>query len=748
MITISLWKLLSDNKIQIPLYQRDYAQGRSSDSVKFIREAFIHDLFEALSPGNPPLDLGLVFGSENKGAFIPVDGQQRLTTVFLVYWLVAFRERKLKDHQNVFSNFSYQTRQSSSDFFRFLANFHDGYDTRQQNDIIDKIKDNPSFFSVWENDPTVSGALKTIEEIDDRITKNSDTGGLWNKLTSESCPITFSRVSLDEYKLTDQLYIRMNARGKQLTDFENFKAWLSGLIMKNEWHLDIDWETKLDTTWLDLFWKSKDKDDYLVDQEYMRFFNGMAQIAVALSTVEKKELKDNIQRFVSTKDNEELYIPLALYEELGCFNEENVKTCFQVLDRVSDYGFESLNQEKFDINFKWFSDEESVFSSFITGQITFEDRVRFYAMAQYLLKHPEEKKETVTENFRDWTRVIRNLLSNTVISAENMGDILNSISDLIEKIKEHSILEVLSKDIDIKAFSQVQIAEERQKAKLILGNTQWRETLKEAENHSLFQGCISFLLLPDDNNDTYEDFRKRWVTVNQLFDQDGSGASEKLGLDKNYLLMRAMIANLDKAFVWNESIVFKDDKSSWRELLKKDEVKNAMRKVIDRCSDSPQSIVQSLETICQDCPDTPLWRQRLVKYPKLLSDPGVSKLKKVKKFYNGRIFLYNSSSIPGAIEIETYRNRLITALLNDSDLSLKLDNVERNRVADIFYRNEPIILKSDNSNLILTFSQYHVKLNEKDINAASQVYPPENEKAVDICVEIINQEVQGKTLSE
>ena len=33
--------------------------------------------------------------------------------------------------------------------------------------------------------------------------------------------------------LSDDLYIKMNARGKQLTDFENFKADLVGYI-KNE----------------------------------------------------------------------------------------------------------------------------------------------------------------------------------------------------------------------------------------------------------------------------------------------------------------------------------------------------------------------------------------------------------------------------------------------------------------------------------------------------------------------------------
>jgi hypothetical protein len=33
---------------------------------------------------------------------------------------------------------------------------------------------------------------------------------------------------MDDFALTDELYIKMNARGVQLTEFENFKAWLQG----------------------------------------------------------------------------------------------------------------------------------------------------------------------------------------------------------------------------------------------------------------------------------------------------------------------------------------------------------------------------------------------------------------------------------------------------------------------------------------------------------------------------------------
>ena len=43
-------------------------------------------------------------------------------------------------------------------------------------------------------------------------------------LNNENPIITFLFLNLKDFKLTDDLYIKMNSRGKPLTPFENFKA--------------------------------------------------------------------------------------------------------------------------------------------------------------------------------------------------------------------------------------------------------------------------------------------------------------------------------------------------------------------------------------------------------------------------------------------------------------------------------------------------------------------------------------------
>ena len=68
----------------------------------------------------------------------------------------------------------------------------------------------------WSNDPTVRGMLTML----DRNTKSrfADINDLWNKLDK----INFYFRDIEEMKLTDDIYIKMNSRGKPLTDFVTF----------------------------------------------------------------------------------------------------------------------------------------------------------------------------------------------------------------------------------------------------------------------------------------------------------------------------------------------------------------------------------------------------------------------------------------------------------------------------------------------------------------------------------------------
>lgn len=96
----SFLELLSSCKrVVIPKIQRDYAQGRidiNNDIIfyKEVRDMFVGSISNALI-NDKVLVLDYIYGSkDNAEFFYPIDGQQRLTTLFLLYWYIGTKEKK------------------------------------------------------------------------------------------------------------------------------------------------------------------------------------------------------------------------------------------------------------------------------------------------------------------------------------------------------------------------------------------------------------------------------------------------------------------------------------------------------------------------------------------------------------------------------------------------------------------------------------------------------------------------------
>src|SRR5690606_25293595 len=155
--------------------------------------------------------------------------------------------------ESVLSKFTYETRISSRNFCQSLVinNIELNNDLKPSEQIINS----PWFYLSWKKDPTIDAMLRTIDDIHKMF---NDVENLWFKLTNQNSFIKFYFVNLENIGLSDDLYIKMNARGKLLTTFENFKATLEKKINDENWEENINYvekfEYKIDTIWTDFFW--------------------------------------------------------------------------------------------------------------------------------------------------------------------------------------------------------------------------------------------------------------------------------------------------------------------------------------------------------------------------------------------------------------------------------------------------------------------------------------------------------------
>lgn len=267
------------NGIEIPLIQRDYAQGRDMPKVNYIRTRFVGALKKALI-NKEPITLDFVYGEiDNNRTLIPLDGQQRLTTLFLLHWYIARSEGVSEDKLDFLTKFSYATRYSAREFCKHLVSpdYQPDFNCSR---LSDEIKDQSWMPHDWENDPTISAMLRMIDYI--HVMFNNSCNNLWRRL--EAGCISFYFLPIKQLGATDELYIKMNSRGKPLTEFENVKAeWeasiraISPSIMSQQDAEQLQGiEQKLDNDWTDLLWPYRNGQtgssaDDVVDDKFIRY---------------------------------------------------------------------------------------------------------------------------------------------------------------------------------------------------------------------------------------------------------------------------------------------------------------------------------------------------------------------------------------------------------------------------------------------------------------------------------------------
>jgi hypothetical protein len=429
---LSFFKLFSDKKkfkVEIPIIQRDYAQGRPSEHE--VRESFLDALYTYLEQGTPHRDLDFVYGSlladGDSNRFVPLDGQQRLTTLFLLHWYLAQISGQAKVLRSVLcknkkSQFSYETRISSSEFCDALmacdmdmSNLLEA-DLDKNNRLSKTIQDKGWFYLSWTHDPTIQSMLTMLDSIHAKFSENPE---FFQKLIDEKQPvITFLFLNLHAFNLTDDLYIKMNARGKPLTAFENFKAKFEQRIKSFKTELPrykLDFRDKpvdgyeyfihkIDTDWTDIFWayrNAKTEDDTF-DDELMNFI----RLVIANHYLVEKSKKlgnqpTSIDKFFGDGGRVSR-LSFQEYSDLGCLSLGLIEYLIRIMDLLHN---KELKDDKLKPHLEenYYYSEEEVFRKVITNNTNYPEKLRFYAFYIYLARGKDEAK------MMEWLRVIYNL---------------------------------------------------------------------------------------------------------------------------------------------------------------------------------------------------------------------------------------------------------------------------------------------------------------------------------------------------
>lgn len=485
-------------KIEIPIIQRNYVQGND----KTIRCHFVDYLVKALTQQSP-VELDFVYGAERQDTrltdncapqvgrvLIPLDGQQRLTTLWLLHgYLLALEQVNNNPEQlspeereaqcQLLARFVYETRQSAKDFCGYWLQEVTQRACPELVETPSKYLRNCAWFDPeWEKEGTVTAMLGMLDEV---ASKRKELQEVPYGRLSEC--IRFYYLHIKKFGLSNELYIRMNARGEQLTSFEHFKSSFYKVIQEHQSLSAI--KEKMEYDWVDALWQYRPKDTHVTDQPFMKCLSFVTEVLHIKGY--DKGTEDNIESVYKDSD-----AVTYLKQTLDCV--ENLK------------GIQYDNLLKDSDTKKTLSFQEILARMLTDGLRTVTQRILLYTAIAYLQHH------NTIDGIVPLLRVVRNLSTNTVKQKIDLTKTYPSLDALVQVPNIYEYLAHLQGRI--LGFSDTQLEEEKAKAQLRLARPEVNVLLDEIED--FFSGKIFNLLCEVAETATLNE----WVEQPQRIDLD------------------------------------------------------------------------------------------------------------------------------------------------------------------------------------------------------------------------------------
>ena len=601
----NLFALLSRYRVVIPGIQRHYVQGANNPKAESVRKQFIKEIFTAIEEKQNEFNLHFIYGpinTDGEDSFVPVDGQQRLTTLWLIarYAVEKAEPSDRKDLLRLLSRFTYEDRINAKRFCQALTCEDSRWDITQ--DPNPDILCQDWFVNYWKEDETVASMIRMLSTIHEEWNKHQDTITAEDVLEAIASKIRFE-LKIDAFG--DDIYMKMNARGLQLTQWENFKGKFSEDLCED---IKETWDNEIEEL-SNLYFTCSGEQHELPDNAFFALYARIMAYEARKSGVDCGNSIKHLAAYTHNHNTwSQIELPFVPYSDFsGITNNGSVaKTCVKMLKTVLDHYKKIV---------PYFGDR-TLFETFFHPKNK-NDLDFTLCCYEYFKKFDNIE----TKDFLKALRLIWNILENVYRQDEKPDYRVELVKKFID-LGDQTLYspQIKEKIIDSNANAPEQAKEEAEKAIQMHRNDpmpsdwnedklglwrDWNDAIEKAENWAFFHGSIRFLYRNSNGENTWENFATKLSNSMDLFTKDGLSEEKKVKANQ------VLISHCKEWDDIRREPVFDTKKESWKQVL----TDSSLSECVNGLLLSPDEIVDNHNGIIQILIDDVIWKNLIKETP-------------------------------------------------------------------------------------------------------------------------------------
>lgn len=336
---INLNGLLKDYIIYIPDMQRDYCWGttitnKTDNSSSTLFKNFLDTLVQNCNENKTDFTMGLFYGYVENNRLYLCDGQQRITSLYLILlYAYAYKLGKVDESLLIYNNMprlQYAVRDSSLFFLNDLLEHIKNIKT------IDDIKKEDWYFDEYNNDDTIQNiiaALKTLENEQNKI--NIDKVISYILILEE---INFIFIDMKTRENGEETYVLLNTTGEPLTAVENLKPYL---VFNN-----TDKMEKYAEIWEEIehfFWIKNNQNYEIAEKCFMEFLRWVVKLTCYEKSVNILKEKDILYSFFTKEEKPAIEVIKEYFDNIY---KEDINPLLDVMGIKLKFNGEYLEDKK------------------------------------------------------------------------------------------------------------------------------------------------------------------------------------------------------------------------------------------------------------------------------------------------------------------------------------------------------------------------------------------------------------------